>query len=383
MSHTSTTISAPVSAVADVQAVLGLSSTSTTGKWSYLCGNTHGKINKWAKYKPIRMANVPTRSGTYWKGTNGDCGLNYPKQTKMSGIISLYNGGYNWDYNPPTGGSGNAYRIGDFDGYNHNALCFVQGLNYPLSYQKGSGTGITIDIQWRTGLPSNTLSVSDVGFGTWYFGVITVGNGVTRLILSSTAIGTNAMSSVLIPDSTLVKNNTYKIYPIVSAAYQASYGGSGITNESTTFTGLYTLPVSVGSVKVTEVVETSLNIKGGSVTVQYSTSKYTVGFTLQLILTTGFTMDSLKLKVEQCNERDGSYILVQQNITLSPSSMTGTGSTVKEQAYSGVQASSGSMLINMEFVKITVTGTNASRTYTATAIKQMRSGQDIPLIAEN
>lgn len=381
MSHTSTTISAPVNAVADVQAVLGLSSTSTTGKESYLCGNTHGQTNKWAKYKPIVMADFPTRTGTYWKGTQGNCGLNFIKRTKMNNIISDYDGGSNWDYMPPTGGSGRAYRIGDFDGYDHNAQCFVNGMTYPLSYAKGSATGITITMETRS-VGSSSLSLANLGLDAKYFGVIVVGNGVTRLIEGTSQIPSGNQVSVLIPDATLTANITYKIYPIAITGYSTSYTGNGTTNTSTTFSGLYTLPVQPASVKITETVETSLNFKGGSVTVTYSTTGYTCGFTLQLILTSGYTMSNLKLQVSQCNTQDGSYINVGSQITLNPSSMTGTGSTVKEQAYSGVKATSSGVLLNMNYVKLTVTGTNAGRTYTAVMIKQMRSNQEIPLIEQ-
>lgn len=379
MSHTSTTITKPVSAVADVQAVLGLSSTSTTGKESYLCGNTHGQTNKWAKYKPIVMADFPTRTGTYWKGTQGNCGLNFIKRTKMNDIISDYNGGSNWDYVPPTGGSGRAYRIGDFDGYDHNAQCFVNGMTYPLSYAKGSGTGITITMETRY-VGSASLSLADLGLDAKYFGVIVVGNGVTRLIEGTSQIPSGNQVSVLIPDSTLTANITYKIYPIAITGYDVRYTGSGITNQNTpTFSGLYTLPVQPASVKITETVETSLNFKGGATTVVYRSTGYTCNFTLQLILTTGFKMENLTLQVEQSNEQTTGYRTIG-SVTLNPSTMTGSGSTIKEQAYSGVVVSSSNPLINQNYVRLTVTGINAERTYTAVLIKQMRSNQEIPII---
>lgn len=373
-------IQAPVSAVEDVLSTFGITVSSTTGKLSYICGNTHGKINKWSRCKPVILAsNAPSRSDDTWcKGTAGNYSLNFSKQTTLSGIVSAYNSGTNWDYLPPTGGSSAPYRLADFAKYNHYATKFVQSLTYPLSYTKG-GSGITLEVNWRTDSTYTTgsISVTNLGFNTDYFGVVIVGNGVTRFILNATKIESNATSSVLIPDSVLTSNVTYKFYPVVSAQYLARYAGEGVT-DSSGYTGLYTLPVSVGTVKVTTSVETSLAFSGAtSVQFNRTTKKgYTATFTLAFIANSGYSITGLNAKLYQCATVDGTYAIVGSAVTLSPSSISGNGAT-KTQTYTGVTFTSTSILIDTEYVKLVVSGTVNNTTYTATIIKQMRTEEDI------
>lgn len=117
---------------ADAAVAVGASSTVL----SYLCGNVHGKILIWNKFKPI--GNVPfpfvrtagdnsdasliiveTALGTrYWQGMDGNCGFSYPLLQQIDQITSYSNGSLNgWQYNPPTGGEKSPYRLGDFIGY--------------------------------------------------------------------------------------------------------------------------------------------------------------------------------------------------------------------------------------------------------------------------
>jgi hypothetical protein len=48
MSTSGSIIKSPVT-ITDIRNILGLSSTQL----SYLCRNTHGKINKWSRIKPV------------------------------------------------------------------------------------------------------------------------------------------------------------------------------------------------------------------------------------------------------------------------------------------------------------------------------------------
>ena len=138
MSHTTTTITAPISFY-DVQTVLGASDTDE-GK---LC--THQNINMWAKNKPVRSANVAPLSDferqTVRYGLSADClpqGKLYFNQ-----LVAKYMN-YNvteatlvdnqpYTYARPRGdrtsiiepggnyGIREWYRITDFNGYRHDA----------------------------------------------------------------------------------------------------------------------------------------------------------------------------------------------------------------------------------------------------------------------
>lgn len=105
----------------DVQQVLGVSIPAEQDAWSYLCGNKHGKINKWAKYKPVTHSNIFASNDAsvidWWKGDLKDCNLEI---TAVSGNIATY--GYK--------NVGSNFRIIDFNGYNHSA---VHGLKFKLS----------------------------------------------------------------------------------------------------------------------------------------------------------------------------------------------------------------------------------------------------------
>lgn len=76
------------------------------------------KINKWSKYKPVRLNQDFPDYATYWKAQDGYCGLVPAK----CGADYITDSQKEWVYNLPRGGSSEPYRLGDFRGYNPNAL---------------------------------------------------------------------------------------------------------------------------------------------------------------------------------------------------------------------------------------------------------------------
>ena len=79
MGHSNGKITAPINLGGDVYPTLGIGSTSNGYDLGYACANTHGKINKWSKKKPVRYADVAInlKLDTWWKGdNNANCGLN-------------------------------------------------------------------------------------------------------------------------------------------------------------------------------------------------------------------------------------------------------------------------------------------------------------------
>lgn len=75
-------------------------------------------INKWAKYKPVRLNEIFPSYDTYWKAQDGYCGLVPAK----CGADYITDSQKEWTYNLPRGGESEPYRIGDFRGYDPNAL---------------------------------------------------------------------------------------------------------------------------------------------------------------------------------------------------------------------------------------------------------------------
>ena len=149
MAHTTHTITSPVS-IYDLQQVLGIGENGDLGTII-----KQGNINKWAKYKPVRLAKISTlddwNAATHsWKDNatwylgekeSGElCGMSfaYTSQiplTDMEGsTVNLYpkagtffykiiQNDLHWNYLRPSGGTGTPFRLTDFAGYQHTSVC--------------------------------------------------------------------------------------------------------------------------------------------------------------------------------------------------------------------------------------------------------------------
>lgn len=121
-------ITAPVSLHADVYPVLGLTKTVMydTG---WVCGNSHGKINKWSKKKPIRYPQPGELTDAQFKGTAADNiqGIYYGlKVASQAGLLGQMHD-VDWEYLPPRPGT-DWCRLTDFVGYDHNAEPTLSGM---------------------------------------------------------------------------------------------------------------------------------------------------------------------------------------------------------------------------------------------------------------
>ena len=109
MSNANGLISAPVS-FADVNTTLGTSHTDLGN----LCTDTN--IKMWARYKPVVKNLISTidqldsnnqwkSTATWWKGTNGNCGITYNTYSSISGTGSakaaIDGGLVVWSYTKP------------------------------------------------------------------------------------------------------------------------------------------------------------------------------------------------------------------------------------------------------------------------------------------
>lgn len=121
--------------IADLQAVLGLSN-NDIGALIHN-GATMGRINKWAKYKPIHYPGKFKLDDADFRGRNTDYndfglvfGLKVPSQISVINPSAFH--ATSWDYlgfPNATGLPGTSmYRLLDFDGYSANARANIYGI---------------------------------------------------------------------------------------------------------------------------------------------------------------------------------------------------------------------------------------------------------------
>lgn len=152
--------------IADVQAVLGLTENDIGGLITQ--GASQGRINKWAKCKPIRYYTYDTinqrkvpypglLTGDMWKGAvleQTDNGIFYGIKVRMPGIDQQMNTwpllhGTTFDYCPPRGLSESEFfRLRDFEEYRTSAV-----PNPFASFgNEGSATGFYNNANGITGI---------------------------------------------------------------------------------------------------------------------------------------------------------------------------------------------------------------------------------------
>lgn len=141
MGHSSTTITAPVSLHADVYPVLGLTKTGTYYDTGWVCGNSHGRINMWARNKPVRVNQVGEITDSQRHSVSFGLSATFsPTQDPV------------WTYLSPRPGT-DWCRLTDFNGYNHASECGLSWKNY--NYAKdlfNDKTALTVALQDSTSL---------------------------------------------------------------------------------------------------------------------------------------------------------------------------------------------------------------------------------------
>lgn len=99
-----------------------------TANLGYIIAN--GNINKWSKRKPINYPKLSALSENEFKGTTADNlnGIFYGiRVASLAGkFYDLHN--FTFEYaGRPKGGTDSPYRLLDFNGYDHNAVCTLNG----------------------------------------------------------------------------------------------------------------------------------------------------------------------------------------------------------------------------------------------------------------
>lgn len=224
MSNSNGIISTPI-AVSDIKTVLGV----TDNGISALC--TSSAINKWAKYKPVDYNS--TFSNNSGKGSDGKYGLNITTYSSVgtlsSGFLNVLNAGSTtWTYIHPSGGSSSPYRMGDFSGYNHGAVCPIGNIGATTYYLDTNGA-MTIMYDLTT-TASDNLTLADItingtALSSYYLGVLlyNTSSGAYVLATSSTTMGSNGYSISL--TGMTGKTGTWKC-SVFASSVQISVDGS-------------------------------------------------------------------------------------------------------------------------------------------------------------
>ena len=233
MSHSNGIIKAPVDLVGDVAAVLGVA----TYDVGYLCGNAHGQINKWARYKPIRH----TSNGELKDQQFADQMFGLSPGATFSGVeglVAAVEGGTfaakcGWTYEPPRPGT-DWCRLTDFNGYNANATSpFGEFFGFERELSSDSNSTLVIAASAPLDEDSDTtvLHLKDFNSGThalqnWYFGVLLYYNKDRHIC--ATATKTFYSADVWEVDMGYVPAayaGEWKAYPFLSSA-SFTAGGS-------------------------------------------------------------------------------------------------------------------------------------------------------------
>ena len=127
MANNNGIITAPIGLAPDVYKVLGIAAQNGWYDLAYACQNSHGRINRWAKFKPTRAGDTPATPTDWWKGLDGMCGLDVPIYSTVGNLSSgfvhdVVSGDADWGYLAPREYA-DWSRLTDFEGYNHNAGC--------------------------------------------------------------------------------------------------------------------------------------------------------------------------------------------------------------------------------------------------------------------
>ena len=230
MSHNNGKITAPVSLTSDVYPVLGL---SVQGIFDvgYACRNEHGKINPYAKYKPVKWSKeygngiyVDLHIDDNWRGEDGHCGFEIQVYDSFNELESaIVNGA---KINPPTAiPVGYPFRLTDFNGYNHYA---PRGFIYNVGIESKHILGLNNELYFYIELPreydpnADYLMIQDlqveningarINFDEMYVGALFYNNISNFTFVSDKKIGESG--SLIEFRRNLSDNVIYKTYTL-------------------------------------------------------------------------------------------------------------------------------------------------------------------------
>ncbi|MDR1882987.1 MAG: hypothetical protein LBR26_09455 [Prevotella sp.] len=241
------------------------------------------KINKWAKYKPVRNNFTSERPSNWWKATGGRCGLDIPSYTTIEAMMTAVKNGIDYTYQQPRGGTSEPYRLGDFAGYDPLAMPPVEAFAMGGTYYKTSDT-IQIGCMATDPAPDGWLSKSDiyVGWSTIYFGaaIRTKGASTANYITGATQLDD---SGILDYPTSGLSVGVCEVYRFVCQNAKPSISTPGIANTFIPIPGSYS--------------EFNLEAAGVTVTVNadYNNSRITGNIYVYNRLTSSVTVSQIQL----------------------------------------------------------------------------------------
>ena len=222
--------------IADLQQVLGRG----TGDLGLLCsdqewydtGNLDGqgnpiyalrpvnRINKWAKYKPVKQSGLDFASqrnsdftwkstANWWKAHNGQCGMSFTTFSQLyvsndpfnvnSFLRKLKDGDLQWTYEAPTGGINQyPFRMFDFLQYDHNAPKPVSGVYDNLQLYDNGKLTVQLDESRAgesLGIQLSDLVINNASTDNWYVGMLIYKNdNLFQFAFSTQTIGNGGNS---------------------------------------------------------------------------------------------------------------------------------------------------------------------------------------------
>ena len=249
----------------DIAYVLGVN----TGDIGYAI--THGNINPFAKYKPVRLNTVNTgNNANWWKAQDGNCGLTpYSASNYVTVANSLDAGTMNgWVYSKPTGGTASPFRVMDFKGYYHYAIPLADGIEAIDQVSPGTPVVVTLLLQQDD---SEELTLSDMSLSQCYFCLyIKKKDSNAAYILTGDKCNTGSASATFV--TTSVAQGDWIIYPMLSTApiAQASSFSGSSTFYSIPYTGPKELKISSVTPATHYLTVQAEQPSAGSVTINYS-----------------------------------------------------------------------------------------------------------------
>lgn len=282
------------------------------------------RINKWAKYKPIKV-NTGTEPLGYLSNTlrqSLNWGLSISSTFRaIATLVSSYEGSYNYVH-PDT-----IYRLTDFvkstdgvspvlnAGYYHGAMGFVYGYDASTNstshkdeyFIHHTVSGIEVTINWYRTSNDEEIGIGDLNLGVssainGYFGVVLVDETATtnkyRLICGTQQIGANQASALTIPGTIFtpvdadLTGHTFAIYPVISLGNENATG-EGLVTDFVSW-DLISLPdVEIYKFIVRDVatsISTTLTNLQSTITYNRQTASGTLSIRMNADLTTAVTL---------------------------------------------------------------------------------------------
>lgn len=170
------------------------------------------KINKWSKYKPVKYREAfPLTEEEYdklyddklywWKADDGLCGFDWDsiEFDTVDDLIYAHDNGLTYQYELPTGGKTQPYRLGDFRNYNTDARSPIWSFEVSgqmINNQYGTSCQFTViadAVDTRYNLTYQDITPDDTDFtlSQFFFGIVITDGNKTFVKKHSNVIGDN------------------------------------------------------------------------------------------------------------------------------------------------------------------------------------------------